>query len=229
MTTTHTDSAAPPAGRDDYTLMLLGDWRTPEPAAAAQAAAAAWRHVEWPAELLSHSSLISEDDRLAPLSLVRSRAAFDHFDKARWVRHVDETVAGIEHAGVRSYRPYRSVPGPCDAPVGCLVIVTFDCPSVEAAQRWIDAVADASSRAAPVEGHIASRFHIEANGATLINYAEWDCAESHRDAATRPRESADAAPVADVIDNAETIRNPRVERFSRWLTTTPGSDTPSGA
>lgn len=211
-------TSPPSLAADEYSLLVLGRWRSNDADAAAKASATAWEAVVWPTGLLAHSALVAEDGRtLAQLSLARSRRAFEDFDKQRWAARVDALHPGVERVAVTGYHPYRAVEIDQRTPIGCIVVVTFDTRSTEHAEEWIDAVADAATATDTPTGLLASRFHIAVDGTSLINYAEWRSVGAHTTATAGPRDS----PVTDVIDSSTAVRFRTLRRFTHWWTTRP--------
>lgn len=88
----------------------------------------------------------------------------------------------VDLPGAVAYRRYRSGGLGSDREVGCVVLVEvgFDRPGV--AERWVDLVFEALAEDGAHPGGISARFHVSPDGTRVLNYAEWETAQAHRDA-----------------------------------------------
>lgn len=180
----------PPIPRPDVGLVLSSQWRLPtreSQQAAADAAMDAWKHVPWPAGLLSYSCLLSDDGttvtHYSQWTGDEAHQAFRRNDPPERVQRILAAVPGIERQGVFAYRPFRSVvPGGPQRRPGCIVTVdiSFEGPDPERQQRWVETVlkALAAGNGAP-PGLLAAHFHLSTDGTRVLNLAEWTDAAAH--------------------------------------------------
>ncbi|MGW0556310.1 antibiotic biosynthesis monooxygenase [Streptomyces sp. NPDC002926] len=195
---------AQPDSRPDLTraesgLVQVSTWDvgTPErQRAAVEAVAEVWQSRDWPgAGLLSYSVFVGEDGTtLLHYSQWRDEDAYQDFLRAHRDdrnEEIDAAVPGIQRRGPRSYQLYRSGGrGTDDRRIpGCVVIVDveFDGPDTERQRAWVDGVFEAlRTEPHPHPGGIAGHFHVSVDGTRVLNYAEWESAEAHREALTAP-------------------------------------------
>jgi len=90
--------------------------------------------------------------------------------------------APVDLPGAVTYRRYRSGGLGSDQEAGCVVLVEvgFDRPGI--AERWVDLVFAALDEDDAHPGGISARFHVSSDGTRVLNYAEWETAQAHRDA-----------------------------------------------
>ncbi|MER7664412.1 MULTISPECIES: antibiotic biosynthesis monooxygenase [unclassified Streptomyces] len=199
MTVTVQPDARPDLTRPGVGIVKASTWDvgTPErQRATIDAIATAWRSRDWPdSGLLSYTVHRGEDGRtLLHYSQWTGEDAYREF--VRTLRddrnaEIDAAVPGIERLGLHSYELYRSASlGGDDRRVpGCVVIVDveFDGPGAERARDWVDTVFVAlDSEPHPHPGGIAGHFHIGTDGTRVLNYAEWESADAHREALGAP-------------------------------------------
>lgn len=193
-----------PDARPDFTRTGVGvvkvstwDVATPErQRAAVEAISRTWQSRDWPdAGLLSYTVHVGEDGRtLLHYSQWRDEAAYqDFFRTFRDDRNAetDAAVPGIERLDLRSYELYRSGSHRADdrRVPGCVVIVDveFEGPDAARQRAWVDVVFEAlESEPHPRPGGISGTFHVSLDGARVLNYAEWESAQAHRDALAAP-------------------------------------------
>lgn len=191
--------ARPDLGRPGVGVVKVSTWDvgTPErQRAAVEAVSKVWQSRDWPhAGLLSYTVHIGEDGRtLLHYTQWTDEDAYQEFFRAfRDERNaeIDAAVPGIERLGIHSYALYRSGGlGPDDRRVpGCVVIVDveFDGPDAARQRAWVDAVFEAlESDSGLHPGGIAGHFHISLDGTRVLNYAEWESAEAHREVLAGP-------------------------------------------
>ncbi|MFI1399730.1 antibiotic biosynthesis monooxygenase [Streptomyces sp. NPDC020681] len=199
MTVTVLPDARPDLTRTGVGVVKVSTWDvgTPErQRATVDAIAKAWQSGDWPdVGLLSYTVHIGEDGRtLLHYSQWTDEQAYQEFFGAfRDDRNaeIDAAVPGIERLGLRSYELYRSGDhGVDDRRIpGCVVIVDveFDGPDAARQRAWVDAVFEAlASEPQPHPGGISGHFHISPDGARVLNYAEWESADAHREALAAP-------------------------------------------
>ncbi|WP_447036668.1 antibiotic biosynthesis monooxygenase [Streptomyces sp. DSM 118878] len=192
-TGTHPDPA-----RADVGLTFVSTWRTGSPERQRDtliAIARAWESRPWPHPgLLSYNVYAGSDgSTIMHYSQWRDEEAygefFAHAGNGRDARNadIDAAVPGIERLGLTRTRLYRSGPGAGRErrEPGAIVTVRvdFDAPDPGRARAWVDGVLDALG-ADPVErpGLLAAHFHVSTDGATVINYAEWESEQAHIEA-----------------------------------------------
>ncbi|MFD9220846.1 antibiotic biosynthesis monooxygenase [Streptomyces sp. NPDC060064] len=193
-----------PDSRPDLTHAGVGlvktstwDVGTPErQRAAVEGISKAWQGRDWPcAGLLSYSVCVGEDGRtLLHYSQWQDEDAYQEFLRAyRDDRNeeIDAAVPGIRRLGPHSYELYRSGGlGTDDRRIpGCVVIVDveFDGPDAERQHAWVNGVFEAlGTDPHPHPGGISGHFHISVDGTRVLNYAEWESAEAHREALAAP-------------------------------------------
>lgn len=108
-------------------------------------------------------------------------------------------MPGIQRLGPHCYQLYRSGGlGTDDRRIaGCAVIVdvAFDEPDTERQRAWVDGVFEAlETEPHPDPGGIAGHFHVSVDGTRVLNYAEWESAEAHREALTAPGDGVGSRP-----------------------------------
>ncbi|MGW7368554.1 antibiotic biosynthesis monooxygenase [Streptomyces sp. NPDC054841] len=192
-------SVRPDLTRPGVGIVKAGTWHvgTPErQQAAVEAIARAWQRRDWPdVGLLSYSVYTSNDGTtLLHYSQWTGEDAYQDFLRTfRDERNdeIDAAVPGIERLGLRSYVPYRSggrAAGDTTEP-GCVVIVEadFDGPDPARQRDWVDAVFTALDNDPHTHpGGISAHFHISTDGARVLNYAEWESEQAHREALEAP-------------------------------------------
>ncbi|MBT2390394.1 antibiotic biosynthesis monooxygenase [Streptomyces sp. ISL-1] len=191
--------ARPDLGRPGVGVVKVSTWDvgTPErQRAAVEAVSKAWQSRDWPsAGLLSYTVHIGEDGRtlLHYTQWTDEDAAQDFSDNHRdgRVAEIDAAVPGIERLGIHSYTLYRSGGLGADERrvPGCLVIVDveFDGPDAARQRAWVDGVFEALESDSHLHpGGIAGYFHISVDGTRVLNYAEWESAQAHREALAGP-------------------------------------------
>ncbi|WP_405800174.1 antibiotic biosynthesis monooxygenase [Streptomyces sp. NBC_01506] len=192
-------STVPRITRPGVGVVKVSTWQagTPErQRATVDAISGAWRSRDWPdAGLLSYSVMVGEDgEKLLHYSQWRDDAAYEDFARTgRDERNaeIDAAVPGLERLGLGSYELYRSgEPAEGDTRVpGCVVIVDveFEGPDPARQRAWTDAVfaaIDNDPYGRP--GGISAHFHASTDGTRVLNYAEWETAESHIAALNSP-------------------------------------------
>ncbi|CAL9384436.1 antibiotic biosynthesis monooxygenase [Streptomyces sp. enrichment culture] len=192
--------ARPDLARPGVGLVKASTWRvgTPErQRAAVEAIARTWEKRPWPTEgLLSYTVHIGEDgDTLLHYSQWRSEEDYQELvrtERAARNAEIDAAVPGIERVALHSYELYRSTGLGADGPgrvPGCVVTVEveFDGPDPARQRGWVDAVFEAlGSDPEPHPGGISGHFHLGLDGARVLNYAEWESADAHREALAAP-------------------------------------------
>ncbi|MER6998427.1 antibiotic biosynthesis monooxygenase [Streptomyces sp. NPDC000410] len=191
-------STIPDLTRPGVGSVKVSTWHvgTPErQKAAVEAIASAWQSRDWPAVgLLSYSVYTSNDGTaLLHYSQWTGEEAYQEFFRTfRDERNseIDEAVPGIERVGLNSYELYRSEKEAGDTRVpGCVVIVEvdFDGPDPARQRDWIDAVFTAiDSDPDTHPGGISAHFHTGTDGTRVLNYAEWESDQAHREALEAP-------------------------------------------
>lgn len=195
-THTHPDLARPDALAPFFSTWRVG---TPErQRETVEVIAATWERRAWPAEgglgyfvyaghdgttLLHHSQWAREQDY----------EAFVKTQRQERVDEIDTAVPGIERVALDRYRRYRSHERAAgDTRVAGLVVIVridFEEGGVEERRPWVDLVLDALT--VPPEsdrGLISAHFHLSQDGTHVLNYAEWESAESYDAAGAAPGE-----------------------------------------
>ncbi|MEV3991669.1 antibiotic biosynthesis monooxygenase [Streptomyces sp. NPDC049837] len=206
MTVISRPHARPDLHRPGVGVVKVSTWRvgTPErQRAAVDAIEATWRKRDWPdVGLLSYSVHIGEDgDTLLHYSQWTDEEAYQEFSRThRDGRNaeIDAAVPGIERVGLYSYERYRSgALNPDDTRVpGCVVIVDveFDGPDADRQRDWVDGVFEAlETDPNPHPGGISGHFHVSLDGTRVLNYAEWESAEAHKEALAAPGDGVGSA------------------------------------
>ncbi|MBK6018126.1 antibiotic biosynthesis monooxygenase [Streptomyces sp. MBT53] len=203
-TDSHPDLSDPRVGAPFFSTWRVG---TPlRQRQAVEAVAVAWERRPWPADDLRGYHLYTGHDAstLLHYSQWASEQAYEAFVRTRRQERVDEidtAVPGIERLGLGRYRHYRSR-GPADRGgrggrvPGCVVIVDieFEGSDPDRQRAWVDAVLEAlENEPAPHPGGIAAHFHVSTDGTRVLNYAEWDSAQSHIEALTAPGDGIGSA------------------------------------
>ncbi|MFC4612416.1 antibiotic biosynthesis monooxygenase [Streptomyces maoxianensis] len=191
--------ARPDLGRPGVGVVKVSTWDVGTPQrqrAAVEAILKAWQSRDWPsAGLLSYTVHIGEDGRtlLHYTQWTDEDAAQDFSDNHRdgRVAEIDAAVPGIERLGIHSYTLYRSGGLGADERrvPGCVVIVDveFDGPDAARQRAWVDGVFEALESDSHLHpGGIAGYFHISVDGTRVLNYAEWEGAQAHREALAGP-------------------------------------------
>jgi heme-degrading monooxygenase HmoA len=192
--------ARPDLARPGVGLVKASTWRvgTPErQRAAVDAIARTWQKRPWPTEgLLSYTVHIGEDgDTLLHYSQWRSEEDYQELvrtERAERNAEIDAAVPGIERVALHSYEWYRGAglgaEGQERVP-GCVVAVDveFDGPDPTRLRGWVDTVLEAlETDPAPHPGGISGHFHLGLDGTRVLNYAEWESADAHREALAAP-------------------------------------------
>ncbi|MFD7059545.1 antibiotic biosynthesis monooxygenase [Streptomyces sp. NPDC059906] len=194
-TDTHPDLARP-----DVLAPFFSTWRVGAPERQRQtveAIARTWESRPWPADALRGYHVYTGHDgsTLLHYSQWASEQAYEAFAKTLRQERVDEidtAVPGIERLDLGRYRRYRSTrrEDPAAAVVpGCIVIVDieFEGPDPDRQRAWVDAVFEAlESEPDPRPGGLSAHFHLSTDGTRVLNYAEWESAQAHRDALAAP-------------------------------------------
>ncbi|MFG2318402.1 antibiotic biosynthesis monooxygenase [Streptomyces tendae] len=197
---TRRTDAHPDLVRPDALAPFFSAWRVGTPERQRQtvdAIARTWESRPWPADDLRGYHVYTGHDGSTLLhhSQWASEQAYEAFVKTHRQERVDEidtAVPGIERLGLGRYRRYRSTQpeDPAAAVVpGCIVIVDieFEGPDPDRQRAWVDAVFEAlESEPSPRPGGISAHFHLSTDGTRVLNYAEWESAQAHRDALAAP-------------------------------------------
>ncbi|MET9444922.1 antibiotic biosynthesis monooxygenase [Streptomyces sp. NPDC006610] len=196
----------PDLGRPDVRAPFFSTWRVAGPSRqrqAVEAIARAWERRPWPARDLRGYHIYTGHDGSTLLhhSQWASEEAYEAFAKTQRQERVDEidtAVPGIERLRLGRYRHYRSTPRRDTAPPvpGCVVVVDveFDGPDPERQRAWVDAVFEAlASEPEPAPGGISAHFHLGTDGTRVLNYAEWESAQTHIDALAAPGDGIGSA------------------------------------
>ncbi|MFE7777559.1 antibiotic biosynthesis monooxygenase [Streptomyces sp. NPDC057445] len=232
-------STVPDLARSDVGAVRISSWRvgTPErQKAAVEAMAAAWQRGDWPDPgLLSYSVYTSNDgETLLHYTQWASDEAFEEFLRTRrafketWNAEVDAAVPGIERLGLHAYELYRSGGrrGSDDRTPGCVVIVEveFDGPDAARQRAWVDAVfaALASDPHTP-PGGMAAHFHTGTDGTRVVNYAEWESEQAHKDALEAPGDGVGSRTEQwERVQRHPGLRSSRVTRYTPALSMSAG-------
>ncbi|MET7621650.1 antibiotic biosynthesis monooxygenase [Streptomyces sp. NPDC005408] len=191
--------ARPDIGRSGVGVVKVSLWDvgTPErQRATVDAISKVWDSRDWPyAGLLSYTVHTGEDGRsLLHYTQWRDEEAFHEFLRSHRDdrdAEIDAAVPGIQRLGLRSYELYRSgALNEDDSRIpGCVVIVDveFDGPDAARQRTWVDGVFDALRSDPKLHpGGISGHFHISVDGTRVLNYAEWESADAHREALAAP-------------------------------------------
>ncbi|MFI1351993.1 antibiotic biosynthesis monooxygenase [Streptomyces sp. NPDC020898] len=193
--------AHPDLTRPDVETPFFSTWRvgTPErQRKTVDAIAATWERRAWPAEgglgyyvytghdgttLLHHSQWAREQDY----------EAFVKTQRQERVDEIDTAVPGIERVALDRYRRYRSreraVGDTRTAGLVVLVRIDFEEGTAEQRRLWVDMVLDALVEPPESDrGLISAHFHLSQDGTHVLNYAEWESAESYDEAIAAPGE-----------------------------------------
>jgi hypothetical protein len=147
----------PDLGRTDVESVLVTRWTADDPEAAVERALAGGK----PAGMVAAAGFAGLDGESA---LVYEQ----------WSAKPAEP-----REGAVEYRLHRGLTRPDPAEVGCVVIVTAEFDGVDP-RTWVDAVFDAlESDENPASGGISAHFHVSADGARALNYAEWTSEAAH--------------------------------------------------
>ncbi|MGI5399809.1 antibiotic biosynthesis monooxygenase [Streptomyces sp. CA-135486] len=173
------------------------DVGTPErQRATVDAISTVWQSRVWPYEgLLSYTVHTGEDGR----TLLHYTQWTDEDAHEKFLRgfrddrdaEIDAAVPGIERLGLHSYELYRSgALNEDDSRIpGCVVIVDveFDGPDAGRQREWVDSVFDALQSDPDIHpGGVSGHFHLGVDGTRVLNYAEWESADAHREALAAP-------------------------------------------
>ncbi|MFI0978977.1 antibiotic biosynthesis monooxygenase [Streptomyces sp. NPDC021093] len=199
-------NSRPDLTRSDVGIVKVSTWDVGSPEGQAAAVAAigkAWLSRDWPdVGLLSYSVYTGEDGRtLLHYSQWRDEEAHRAFAaRGRDERNteIDAAVPGVRRLGLRAYELYRShVAEGDDRLPGCIALieVDFDGPDRKRAREWVDTVFDAlDGPRGETDGGISAHFHVSADGARALNYAEWVDAASHLAMVNAPAAAGDELP-----------------------------------
>lgn len=227
----------PDPARPDAVIAKAGTWDVGTPQRqreAVDAIRAAWGSRGWPHPgLLSYSVWTGEDGAtLLHYSQWTGEQAYQDFVReGRDDRNaeIDAAVPGIDRRGQHTYELYRSGPraeGDTRQP-GCVVIVDveFDGPDPARQRDWVDAVFEALGEEADLPaGGIAAHFHVGADGARVLNYAEWESAEHHIAALAAPGEGIGSpSPLWERVQKYPGMTGGGVNRYTPALSMEPGA------
>ncbi|AXL87992.1 antibiotic biosynthesis monooxygenase [Streptomyces sp. CB09001] len=226
---THTH---PRPARPDVLAPFFSTWRVGTPERQRQtvdAISRTWESRPWPAdELLGYHVYGGHDgSTLLHYSQWASEQAYEAFAGTRRQERVDEidtAVPGIERLKLGRYRPYRGTSrasGAATVVPGCVVIVDieFEGPDPERQRAWVDAVFEAlESESAPPPGGISAHFHLSTDGTRVLNYAEWQSAQAHRDALAAPGGGVGSAtPQWKRVHDWPGVKSSTVNRYDHVL------------
>ncbi|MFC8199580.1 antibiotic biosynthesis monooxygenase family protein [Streptomyces sp. NPDC057298] len=225
----------PELTRPEVGAPFFSTWRVGTPdrqRATLEAIAATWESRPWPAEgLLGYYVHAGEDGTtLLHQSQWRSEQDYEAFVKVHRQERVDEidvAVPGIERVALDRYRRYRSGVRPGEKRVpGCVVIVEieFEGADPERQRAWVDAVFEAlESEPDPHPGGISAHFHLSTDGTKVLNYAEWESAEAHREALGAPGDGVGSrTPLWERVQTYPGLKRSTVSRYTYALGLVPG-------
>ncbi|MFD9441739.1 antibiotic biosynthesis monooxygenase family protein [Streptomyces sp. NPDC060006] len=225
----------PELTRPEVGAPFFSTWRVGTPdrqRATLEAIAATWESRPWPAEgLLGYYVHAGEDGTtLLHQSQWRSEQDYEAFVKVHRQERVDEidvAVPGIERVALDRYRRYRSGVRPGEKRVpGCVVIVEieFEGADPERQRAWVDAVFEAlESEPDPHPGGISAHFHLSTDGTKVLNYAEWESAEAHREALGAPGDGVGSrTPLWEGVQTYPGLKRSTVSRYTYALGLVPG-------
>lgn len=231
-----------PDSRPDLTRSGVGvvkvstwDVGTPErQRAAVEAISKVWQSRDWPyAGLLSYTVHTGEDGRtLLHYSQWTDEDAYQEFFRSfRDDRNaeIDAAVPGIERLGLHSYELYRSgsLSGDDRRIPGCVVIVdvAFDGPDAARQRAWVNGVFEAlGTDPYPHPGGISGHFHVSLDGTRVLNYAEWESAEAHREALSAPGDGMGSrTPQWAKVQNFPGMTGDGVNRYTPALSLSAGA------
>ncbi|HEY8549274.1 MAG TPA: hypothetical protein VIL35_04900 [Vicinamibacterales bacterium] len=192
MTTEHVKDLLPDIARPDVGIVAVSEWEVgtaERQQKLFEASTAAWEAIRWPETLLSINWLASLDGERA-LAYVQwaNDTQFEEFRttvRPALFARIQEALPDIQPSPARFYRLHRSRVRPDATPPGCIVIVRveFEAPEETRQKAWIDTVfqaLDAEENLHP--GGLAAHFHVSADGAGVLNWAEWTDAAAHQEA-----------------------------------------------
>ncbi|MFD5280996.1 antibiotic biosynthesis monooxygenase [Streptomyces rubrogriseus] len=229
---TRRTDAHPDLARPDALAPFFSTWRVGTPERQRQtvdAIARTWESRPWPAEDLRGYHVYTGHDGSTLLhhSQWASEQAYEAFVKTHRQERVDEidtAVPGIERLGLGRYRRYRSTrrEDPAAAVVpGCVVIVDveFEGPDPDRQRAWVDAVFEAlESEPSPRPGGISAHFHLSTDGTRVLNYAEWESAQAHRDALAAPGDGVGSStPQWERVQTWPGLKSSTVSRYDHVL------------
>lgn len=208
------DAAAAPLDltRPDAGLAVVREWAVPAGGerVAADAAVAGWTAGRWPAGRLAAAAYLGVDE---PTVLTYEQ----------WTDASAYRAAGAEHTApgpgaAVPYTRYRSVADGAGR-VGCVVAVSVAADGPDLARAWIGAVlaALAGTDEQP-PGGIAGHFHVSLDGTRVLNYAEWEDAESHRRAVEAGGGSIATGRLWRRVQTMPGIRHLAVRRYHPYRT-----------
>ncbi|MFJ9897986.1 antibiotic biosynthesis monooxygenase [Streptomyces sp. NPDC091280] len=211
---------------------FFSTWRVGTPLRQRQtveAVAAAWERRPWPADdLLAHHLYAGHDtSTLLHYSQWTSEQAYEAFARTRRQERADEidtAVPGIERLGLGRYRYYRGTGGPADRGgrvPGCVVLVDveFEGADPDRQREWVDAVLEAlAHEPAPHPGGISGHFHLSTDGTRVLNYAEWESAQSHIEALAAPGDGIGSATASwERVQTWPGLKSTTVSRYTHAL------------
>ncbi|MEV4640360.1 hypothetical protein AB0J80_23735 [Actinoplanes sp. NPDC049548] len=192
----------PDPARKDAVTVLAGEWQAGDKGAAAEAVISAWREKPWPDGLLALSLFVDADgDRVLHYS--------------QWT--VDDPP--LDLPGASAYRLYRGGRTAEGRTPGAIVIVRVDTDGPDIARTWVDAVFDALDADAGLpSGGIGGFFHVSTDGTKVLNYAEWESAEAHREALAANNGGVASGPLWTKVRSMPGVHPRSVTRYHLYAT-----------
>jgi hypothetical protein len=193
-TAAHPVLTRPEVGAPSFSTWRVG---TPErQRRTVEAIAATWERRPWPATGGLGYFVYTGHDGTTLLHHAQWAGGHDYegFLKTQRQERVDEidtAVPGIERVRLDFYRRYRSrerAAGDTRVP-GLVVTIRIDFEQEAAGRRseWVDTVLAAlAGEAESDRGLISAHFHLSDDGTHVLNYAEWESAESYDEAVADP-------------------------------------------
>jgi hypothetical protein len=167
----HASWRARPAAKPDHPEAVLSQvarWTglaTGLARSAAEVALASWEGASWPADLISHACLLSDDG----LSLVHYLQWRDEAPVA--VRGLEVLLPGVMREAASTYHLYRSRVAMPDKIPGAVAMISYRAAGKQAAERFVEAMTDPALDAPA--GLIGGHYHISSDGSQVLAYAEW--------------------------------------------------------
>ncbi|WP_217196668.1 antibiotic biosynthesis monooxygenase [Streptomyces buecherae] len=180
----------PDVTRPDAGTILTSRWVVSDPAhqrPAADSVVDSWERLDRPDAMLTLTTFLSTDGghvlNYAQWTNDEDHHTFVRTQRPALVRAIDEELPGIERPGLTRYRLHDSYRAPTTdgatdqdtgpaKQVGAVVTGEFETDGADAQRRLADEVI-AGLREHPVPGLLAAHFHLSADGAGVLNYAEW--------------------------------------------------------